>query len=162
MRVLPILFSLITSVFGTKELTCNTCEEPQVLNFLDNSLIEYKVCKFETTFEYEVSKPIDWMFLGIECDNCEGAVGTSTEGFYCNKLTNDFGFYEVENGNITNLFNKIEFAEFNCKFDDALSILSVDRYMPNLWLVDVNVTYYFAHGLNGELIFPNSNLVMTY
>lgn len=164
MKVLSLLLSLLsTSVFGTKELTCNTCEDPQILNFLDNSSVEHKICKFETTFDYTVSEPVDWMFLGIECDdNCEENPNTSTEGFYCNRLTNEFGFYELENGNITNQFTKIEFSELKCKFDETLSILSIDRYMPNLWLFDVNVTYYFTHGLNGELINPTSTLVMTY
>jgi len=162
MKVLPILISVITAVFGTKELVCNTCEEPQILDFLDNSSVEYKICKFETAFDYKVSKPVDWMFLGIECDdNCEN-LNTSTEGFYCNRLTNQFGFYEIENGNITTPFNKIEFSELKCKFEDALSVLSIDRYMPNLWLVDVNVSYYFAHGLNNDLLFPNSTLVIKY
>ena len=47
-----------------------------------------------------------------------------------------------------NKINKIEFEEADCKFTNSESTLSVDRYMPNLWLRNQTISYYVSSGVN--------------
>ena len=107
--------------------------------------ISAKLCKFETALNLVSKNKPDWLFLGIECDdNC---VGTQVnEGLYCHK-DGTIGYYEIENGQLGNPLNKIEFNEAECSFSDVESKLSVDRYMPNLWLRNQEIVYYISNGM---------------
>ena len=139
-----IVMSFLATSFADN-LKCNYCNQPVVSSISDINM-SYKLCKFETAFSMISTTNPDWLFLGIECDdNCDN-INQVNEGLYCHK-DGTIGYYEIENGVLGNKINKLEFNEAECSFTDNESKLSVDRYMPNLWLRDQEITYYISSGL---------------
>jgi hypothetical protein len=123
----------------------NYCNDKISLK-VDDIDVSYKLCKFETDFLLVSNNNPDWLFLGIECDNNCVEKGAN-EGLYCHK-DGTIGYYELENGLLRNKINKIEFNEQKCEFTNNGTILTVNRYMPNLWLRNQTISYYVSSGLN--------------
>ena len=143
-NIILSLFVYVQVVFSDI-LKCNYCND-KVSSKVDAIDVTYKLCKFETAFSLVSNSKPDWLFLGIECDdNC--ANNNVNEGLYCNK-DGTMGYYQIENGLLGNKINKIEFEEADCKFTNTESTLSVDRYMPNLWLRNQTISYYVSSGVN--------------
>ena len=93
---------------------------------------------------------MDWFFLGTSFDDTV-AIGP-TEGMFCDRQGR-IGFYQISNGQMGNKLNRYDFNEMECVFDGTTYELSVDRYIPNLWIKNAEITYYISSGMgNLDLI----------
>lgn len=146
---------MIKNIFVSIFLLTQSVFSGNIVNYCNNEIslkynsvdVKYKLCKFETALKISSQNKPDWLFLGIECDDNCPEIGGVTEGLYCHK-DGTLGYYELENGLLGNNFNKIEFNEAECEFTDTEATLSVDRYMPNLWLRNQTISYYVSSGIN--------------
>lgn len=147
LRSLFLFLSALTLLNGE---VCNTCETPVSVP-VSNGVLTYKMCLFETAFTLQTNSPVDWLFLGTACDDCDDKT-IASEGVLCNKMLG--GYHGVANGVVGKSFQKVEYNELECE----ASLLKIDRYMPNLWLKNMTIDYFVASGL-GEPSIQQSDVV---
>lgn len=133
-----IFLSLFTTSLASK---INICD-PDIKLVSNELSLSYHVCTFETGFSLTSSLKTEWLFLGVSFDDTKTGV---TEGMYCDSQ-NRIGFYQISNGILGNKLNRYDFNELECKFDTNPQTLSVDRYMPNLWIKNTDITYFISSG----------------
>ncbi len=146
----PLLIFLIAAIYAGELPICNECDDSIKVNDTIYD-IRYVQCTFDTTFsvskKIQEGENIDWLLLGTACDD-RCPTNEIGEGYLCSKDMP--GYYEIENGVISNPVNKIEFHHYNCTITEDMISLHVHRFLPNFWLKNISIPYFIADGKEGE------------